>query len=627
MTDSTSTLNQPPRQLIAAMERLSMADNAGALEIAEAGAASAADRAPYHAVASLAALRLGLPARAIPHLEALIAINPADHPSRVNLARALLETGRAEDALRIADGAAHPDLARIDGYIRQQANDLEPAAAAYRRAIVADPDDLASWNNLGNILARTGDHDGAIEAFERAISIAPSEVSIYLNLADVLNTAERYRPRLTALLDAHRIAPDNQRVLIELGITHARLDEPEAAIARLEEAIALPGDNSDGYIELGVIYESLNRVDDLANLVERVEDRKMGAETAFLSAWLARRQDRFEDAAAFAEKIPESIHPMRRFHLVGGIADRLGDADAAFSAFTRMNEEALAASPPAAGLTYREQLQETTSSWTDSWAQGWNDADVPPEPRDPVFLVGFPRSGTTLLDTMLMGQPGLSVLEERPMTARTRRLVGEDDIAALTPGRISELRAAYFEFAREYGWDDTRWLVDKHPLNMDRIPFIHRLFPNAKIIMAERHPYDVVFSCFMANFQMNFAMRSFTSLQEAALTYDTVFSAWERSLQLFPVDVHRVRYERLVVGPQAELSPLLEWLDLDWDDQLLDHTATARTRGRVRTASYSQIGEELYSRARYRWRRYADHLSPVLPILRPWAEKMGYETE
>lgn len=612
---------------MAAMERLRMGDNLSALEIAEGAVGTATDHAPYHALASLAALRLGAPDRAIPHLEALLAIRPDDHASRVNLAQALLETGKKDEALKIVGGASEPDLARIDGYIHQLDEELDLAMEAYRRAIAADPSDLASWNNLGNILAQTGEFDGAIDAFEHAISIAPADVSIYLNLADVLSTAERNEARLKTLQDARKIAPDHQRVLIELGLTHARLDDFEAAIAMLEQAITVPGESSDGFIELGMIYESLNRVDALSDLVDRIDTDNAPPETAFLSAWLARRENRFEDAAALAEIIPETIHPMRRFHLIGGIADRLDDVDAAFSAVTRMNEEALDASPPLSGPKYREIVEQSVSTWTDEWANGWTAETTTDDYRDPIFLVGFPRSGTTLLDTMLMGQPELSILEERPMMARTIKLMGDEDLAILSPQRIGELRSAYFELAREYKWDDTRWLVDKHPLNMDRIPTIHRLFPNARIILAERHPYDVVFSCFMANFQINLAMRSFTSLKEAAMTYDAVFSAWERSLELFTVDVHRVRYERLVLDAQAELSSLVDWLKLDWNDQLLDHTETARNRGRVRTASYSQIGEKLYSRARYRWRRYAKHLAPVLPILQPWAAKMGYETD
>ena len=144
--------------------------------------------------------------------------------------------------------------------------------------------------------------------------------------------------------------------------------------------------------------------------------------------------------------------------------------------------------------------------------------------------------------------------------------------------------------------------------------------------MAERHPADAVLSCFMANFQLNHAMRSFTDLAEAAHTYDTAFTAWHRAKALFPIASHAVRYERLVEDPRAELEPLVSWLGLEWNDRLLAHEETARNRTRVRTASYAQIGEKLYTRAAGRWRRYADHLAPVMPVLAPWIERMGYDS-
>jgi hypothetical protein len=227
---------------------------------------------------------------------------------------------------------------------------------------------------------------------------------------------------------------------------------------------------------------------------------------------------------------------------------------------------------------------------------------------------------------MLMGLPELCVLEERPMIAEMLNALGSDDLATLSAERLAMLRAGYFAAAQRHGWQDGRWLVDKHPLNMARAVQIHRVFPNARFILAERHPADVVLSCFMANFQLNHAMRSFTDLGEAAQTYDAVFRAWHRARELFPITSHAVRYERLVDNPRAELQPLTGWLGLDWNDRLLAHEETARTRTRVRTASYAQIGEKLYTRASGRWRRYGDQLAPVLPILAPWIARMGYDS-
>jgi tetratricopeptide (TPR) repeat protein len=621
------TALMPSPAVMAAMMKLRQGDNASALQMAEeALAGAAADPVPLHAIAGLAAQRLEQPRRAVPHLEAILDANPDDTATRVNLANARLALGEIEAALQLAEGHDDPRLARIVGFARQQTGDLELAAQSYRQAIAADDNDLAAWNNLGNVLVQLGQHEEAIAAYERAITLAPADIPVYLNLAELLREKDRNEAGLKVLLDAETVEPDNRAVLVALGLVLARLDRTDEAIAKMKRAVDLSPAFHEAHVELGLLYENLNRVDELIALAATVDRSGAPQEANFLLAWAARRQGDFEEAGRLAALIPDTINPRRRFHLLGGIADRLGEYDTAFAAFEKMNRETLAMSVTRADRSFRQHVEDELAVWTDSWA-GCRKAGQPTDgERDPIFLVGFPRSGTTLLDTMLMGQNELSVLEERPMMSRVAEKLDQRDLPAMSAETIAEARAAYFDSARAFGWDDGKWLVDKHPLNMQRLPSIHRIFPNARIIFAERHPYDVVFSCFMANFQLNFAMRSFTSLEEAALTYDAVLRAWERGNEMFALDVHPVRYEKLVQDSQAELRPLIDWLGLAWDDRVVDHQATAAERGRVRTASYSQIREELYTRASYRWRNYVDHLAPVLPILKPWAEKMGYPT-
>lgn len=628
MTTSAGAGVAPPPQLVTVMAALRAGNFPAALAAAEAGLDAAGDRAPFLALAGLAAQRMGEPGRAAGYLGQLYALNPGDEATRSNLARALADSGQLREALEVATGGPTPALARTEAFVRQQLGDLAGAAAAYRRVLAIEPADVASLNNLGNVLADLGETDEAVSAFEQAITHAPEEVGIYLNLANVLRRADRSAPRLKVMRDAAKLAPGDRFVLTELALAYAHDDQFEEALRLLEEVSANNPTFGESQLELGRMYESFNRIDDLAALVRQLDRSKSPPEAGFLSAWLAQREGRFDDAARLAAAIPETIHPMRRFHLIGSIEERRGNSGAAFAAFERMNAEALADAPRPPAESFRARTVRESASWTAAWAAGW--LDDPPhdhEPRDPIFLVGFPRSGTTLLDTMLMGLPALSVLEERPMVTTLAQALGPRDLATLDRPAIEALRKDYFAIAARHGWDEARWLVDKQPLNMTKVPLIRRLFPAARFILAERHPYDVVLSCFMANFQLNFAMRSFTSLEEAALTYDAVFASWEKAVGLLAIDFRTVRYERLVVDPGAELKPLVDWLELDWHDGLLDHMAAAQTRGRVRTASYAQIGEPLYQRARYRWRRYADQLAPVIPILRPWAERLGYETD
>jgi len=201
-----------------------------------------------------------------------------------------------------------------------------------------------------------------------------------------------------------------------------------------------------------------------------------------------------------------------------------------------------------------------------------------------------------------------------------------DALAPMDGGEVRRLQQRYFELADGYVQrGEDVMLIDKSPLHMQSVPQIYRLFPNAQVILALRHPADVVLSCFMAKFRMNASMSNFVRLDTIAEFYDLSFSLWEKSLALFPLKVHPVVYERMIEDPEAALRPVVEGLGLRWQADILDHQRTARQRGVITTASYAQVTEPLYSGSVGRWQHYRKHLEPVLSSLRPWAEKLGYE--
>jgi hypothetical protein len=240
--------------------------------------------------------------------------------------------------------------------------------------------------------------------------------------------------------------------------------------------------------------------------------------------------------------------------------------------------------------------------------------------------VGFPRSGTTLLDTILMGHPDTVVMEERPVINRVKKEIGGfDAIASLDGTAIVQAQRRYFEIAGEYvDVASGRLLIDKQPLLLNEAGFIHRLFPNAHLLLALRHPADVLLSCYVANFNLNEAMSNFLRLDTGAELYDLTFTAWENARRLLPLDSHRIVYEELVQDPPAVLRPVVEALGLDWHEDMLDHTKTAAERGLIATASYAQVTEPIYTRSVGRWKNYRKHLDPVLPMLAPWIAKFGY---
>jgi hypothetical protein len=256
----------------------------------------------------------------------------------------------------------------------------------------------------------------------------------------------------------------------------------------------------------------------------------------------------------------------------------------------------------------------------------WRDS-VPSDGRPSLaFIVGFPRSGTTLLDTMLMSHPNIEVMEEEP-PIRDAGLALPDlaEYPTLTDEQIQAGRDAYFRTAA--GLTELKpgnLVIDKNPLAMNSLPLIYRLFPDARIILALRHPCDVVLSCFITKFRMNGGMANFVRMDTAAKLYDLSFGYFEQARQLVPLPIHTVRYEKLVADTAGELREIADFLGIAWTDALLDHQSTARGRENIKTASYSQVVEPIYTRAAGRWENYRKHLEPVLPILEPWVRKFGY---
>lgn len=579
------------------------------------------------ALAGMLAWRLADPAGAAAPLRLLLARQPGDRATRLNLAAALTEMGlHAEVAELLEPLAGDPAADRLRAFAAQQTGDHVRAVALYQAVLKLHPDDTDSWNNLGNAHAAQDAIDDAVHAFERAITLRPGDVRLYLNLAGVLESADRRAARLRVMRDAAALAPDDPQVLLALGLAEAAEGKSDAAEATFERAIVRAPDSPAAYLELGLLLENRNKLEALDALVARAGSR-IGGEAALLAGWAAFRAKRFEEAAAFAQSIPATVNPIRRLHLLAQIADRRGAPADAFALFSEMNRASVgAALPPPPGPTYRERVQIDNAALHTA-APTARGPRPPGRGIVPIFIVGFPRSGTTLLDAMLGSLPDTYVLEERPLlTAVEARIAASATVATLSEAEVATLRTHYFAALGTLAPDFAHVrLIDKHPLHMARMPLIQRLFPTAPVLLVERHPYDVVLSCFMANFELNYAMRSFTSLAEAARTYDAVFTAWTLAEERFALPVHRVRYERLVDDPPGELARLFAFLAIDADPATLDHQTAARDRGPINTASYAQVTEPIYRRSLDRWRKYADQLAPVIPILRPWAIRMGYD--
>lgn len=568
---------------------------------------------------------------ALPHLRAALAAGHADPFLTVELVRVLIALGETDEAGTLLDRLRLPgrETLRLRAMLLQRRGDFAKSGALYQEVVNADPRDFESWGNLGVCLVALDQLPKAIAALEKSLSLRPDRASIrqtWMKAHFLAGTAER------ALADLYELArrhPSEANPWVAVAFGEKLLGRAEKSLRALEEAVQRDPANSDALVALADTAEQRN---DLERLEDIVNDLGTLAgpvgQLPLLKARLALRRGDIEQALALARSTPASIDAGTRAQIMGQCLDRLGDSECAWQAFTAMNAEdarsgnsaALSAEMSRRSVIHERQL--LTRDWVASW-----EPSAPPAHREPAFIVGFPRSGTTLLDTFLMGHPDAVVAEEEPMLTVVGEKVRDlSRIADFQPNDIEELRNLYFEVAENYVPDGTltRLLIDKNPFAMGSLATIHRLFASARVIFVERHPCDVVLSCFMTRFQPTGLGANFLTLENTALLYDEMMQLWTASEELLPINTHRVRYERLVENAEAELRPVADFLGLEWKPELLDHLATAGKRAFIKTPSYAQVMEPVNRKPVGRWMRYRKQLEPVLPILTPWAERMAY---
>lgn len=640
-----------------------------ARNLAEGALSEGGDIVALNAFLGMLRAREGDHAGAIDHLQTANQGRPSDVTIACNLISALIDSGDLVSALDVAThdlSLSDPSLrvARYRGFLAQSLERFDEAAKAYEYIVEREPQDFESWNNLGNARQPLQDFSGSVRALERAVQLEPAAAPARLNLAAALIAADRADDAEAVLKTAAQDFPEDSHPRHELYVLYKKQRRQDEAFAILEEAVLLdPGSANlqlklaieygllirledaeraylqalsadpqldDAYLGLAIQYEHSNREDEFAPLISRAEANGLEESTlGFLRALEYRRAGQFAEGLASLSKVPASVEPERAAHIRATLLDRLGRADEAFAAFeeTALLHQANPSEPLPRASALRDELREEIELLTPAWVSGWSSDQPICDRPDPVFLIGFPRSGTTLLDTILMGHPAVMVMEEKPPLNHVDEAIGGlAAIPAMDESAIVKARRQYFEEVNAIEpFDNSRLLIDKSPLFLQKVPLIQRLFPNARFILALRHPCDVLLSCFMSNFRLNAAMANFLRLEDAAAFYDLTFRHWECACELFPVNMHRIKYEDLVENVEAEVRPLFDFLDLDWHDDVLDHRRTAKSRGLITTASYSQVTEPIYKRASGRWTRYRANLEPILPILEPWVERFGYK--
>jgi hypothetical protein len=278
-----------------------------------------------------------------------------------------------------------------------------------------------------------------------------------------------------------------------------------------------------------------------------------------------------------------------------------------------------------------KQAVNVNNYFTHDWLESWTSTRAMNEHDPVIFMIGFPRSGTTLLDQMLDSHPGIQVVEEKPLIENIVSKLSDTDllypklIASLNKEQIDELRKEYLRNLDKYiEKRNNSIVIDKLPLNIVHVGLIYRMFPQAKYIMTLRHPNDVCLSNFMQHYKMNSAMANFSSLAKTSELYDSIMLLWQKYVELLPLNFTEIRYELLVDETETEIRKLLGFLEVNWDPAILDYANHAKSKEAINTPSYSQVTEPIYHSARYRWQCYEEYLRPVLNKLESHINYFGY---
>lgn len=602
--------------LDAAEGLLARGDAAAALRLAIPVLSGDADAAhpAWHRLCGLALAAGGRVRESLPHLRRYAALRPDEPAAWINLGNAAIDAGEGDEAAR-----------------------------AFAQAGVAGADGIPYFLGRGLALLATGAHGDALPWLQRARRLEPDAVDVRLALGQCLAGLERFEALgdCIAGLDAATLALPQRTVFAWLLAMSGR---DQAALALYRELLAAAPDAIDARVQAALLLERMNRVGEAAGLLEAAGRDAIaagGAMARLAEARIARRQGQ---PAATADALHLSARreadPAMAAQLWFELAkarDQLGHADAAM--------QALAGAHDHAALAFRRRHPQVDAGGVLAWLGERLQRPLPPaeahatsDPPDPVFLAGFPRSGTTLLEQMLAGHPALQVLDERPAMedaiAAMHALPDwpRDDLdaglARLDAAQRERLRVRYRTAVARHLAPDGR-LVDKYPLYLTRVAHIQRLFPASDWLLLLRHPCDCVLSCHFQAFGLNGGALAFASLQATARTYAAVMDYWEAQRPLARPRVHVLRYEALVADPQAALAPLMAFLGLEPDARQLDVTqaVAARTR-RINTPSYAQVAEPVHRQAIGRWRRYRAHFdAATLDLLAPFVDRYGYSLD
>jgi Flp pilus assembly protein TadD len=552
----------------------------------------------------------------------------------------------------------------------------DDAIAAFRRLTEVQPASPIHWSNYATILAESGRAEESESAWRKAMELDPRDPEPRLQIGQMLIARKDYLAARDMLLDAFELDREAPRPRIlaanacalaqdfrgcedllkpwrswlplsdeylQIELARALLllaDAPGAQLA-LRELIARHPQRADAHILLAKVNERMNLLAEAEAALQPLDAMDLSGplrqQVLHVRAILALRNRN----PALARSLLEQAGPVHDrdyayYYELGSVCDKLRDPAAAMRALGEAHARHVAELKHSAPESFAPDalpLPGAVRKITPEEFNKWPQYRAPDSRNSPIFIVGFPRSGTTLLEQMLDAHPQLHSMDETPfferlagkLRAHDRRIL--EDLSVLRQYDCDELRKKYFLLTAEriQRRPDAQ-LVDKNPLNMLWLPMIYRLFPAAKFILCVRHPCDVILSCYMQNFRSSVLGAACENLERLAAAYVLAMQTWLQHASVIRPDALVSRYEDLVADTAGQTQRIADFLELEDAAPMLQFDRRAREKGYIATPSYSQVIEPVNTKAMNRWHMYREYFQTALPILQPMLEHWGYSS-
>jgi len=587
------------------------------------------------------ALQKGQPDTAVIHLEKARGLQPGHAQTLNALGSAYLGVGRAKDAeTRLGEAyraEATATAAENWAIAARQAGAFQTMVKIYETATRSGLATPRLKSMAAHAIAALGDADRADDVANEAVKGAPNDPEIR-HVAGKIALLRIYpKEAIEHLEQAVNLAPSAAQLHLDLAWAYILGERADDAARALRSAVRHAGGNAVILRDCAIGLERLNLLNEAEPLAAKAAETLPGDDLlAALRSTLARRAGRLNEAFELMAPIMRDKRPQHRdvWFEWAQVLNGLGDFADAGDAYRKANELWRTYPNAVAWAKTEKRAMEARLRKAESLSAMTVPEDLAPLPFRLVFLTGFPRSGTTLVDRILGAHSTVSVLEEKPLIESLLKQV-EDKygpypacLPALAANRedIDALRDFYVKSVARHGGAPGGVLLDKHPVNYWRLGLIRLVFPEAPILVMRRNPMDTVLSCWQQNFFHSPNLSVFSTLRDAAAAYDQWHRLVDAIGRCLPLDLTELSYEELAANPERIMRKVLPHLGLDWEDSIMrfaDHTVAGAV---VTSASYAQVGEQINTKAVGKWEGYRKSLAEVMPVLSPWCDRFGYDS-